>query len=204
MGAKITLYSTRVSCCWAHATIGVFKLMNTPDHLAFQTEESMSIHPPCAMIRQRGMTLSEMLVFLACFTVAIVFSAFLGSSHHWVFGIIALPLGFCATATVFGLLGEVAVRRGYSRLARTSGAVIRRSLIGGTLLGLPLAAVFYYLAVRGAIPTITGGWHRALVSACAFGTSVALTAAFFLMLRSGTTPNPSTTQQKGPSGEGPS
>jgi hypothetical protein len=129
------------------------------------------------------MTLFELLAALACITAGLFFSAYMGSSHHWVLGVMAFPLGFFAAATVSCLLGEVAIRRGYSRLCRTPGVLIRRSMIIGVITGLPAGALFYVLAVRGDIPTALGGWHRAGVSACAFGASVALTVAFFLMSR---------------------
>src|SRR2546422_1176477 len=143
----------------------------------------MSIRAPYSRNRQSAMTLSEMLVALACFIVGVFYSGYLGSSHHWVLGVIAFPLGFCAAATVYGLVGEIAVRRGYSRMGRTPGALIRRSMIVGVINGLPLGMAFYLLAVRGIIPTALGGWHRAGVSASSFGATVALTVAFFLMLR---------------------
>ena len=127
------------------------------------------------------MTLSELLVLLGCLVVALLLAGFLGSAHHWVVGVIALPLGFCAAAAIVGLLGEVAVRRGDSRMGRTPSEVIRRALVVGAVAGLALGSAFYCMTVRGTIPT-AAGWHSSLVSAFAFGASVALTVVFSLML----------------------
>ena len=127
------------------------------------------------------MTLSELFVFLGCLVVALLLAGFLGSSHHWAVGIITLPLGFCAAAAIFGLLGEVAVRRGYSRMGRTPSEVIRRALLVGTVVGLALGIAFYCMSVRGIIPT-AAGWHRSLVSAFVLGATAALTLVFSLML----------------------
>ncbi|MCX6903368.1 MAG: prepilin-type N-terminal cleavage/methylation domain-containing protein, partial [Verrucomicrobia bacterium] len=139
---------------------------------------------PYTRSRKAGMTLSEMLVCLACLVVALLVAGFLGSSHHWVVGVVSLPLGFCAAAAIFGLLGEVAVRRGYSRMGRTPGTAIRRSVVAGSVAGFALGLSFYSLVALGTIPT-AAGWHSSLASAAVFGASVALTVVFFLMLRHG-------------------
>lgn len=143
----------------------------------------MTIRFPSSKACKRAMTLVEMLVVLSCLITAISVSVYLGSSHHWIVAVIAFPVAFCSGMTVFGLLGEIAVRSGFSRMGRTPGTVICRSLVVGAIVGLTLGAAFYYLVDQGIIPTAAGGWHRAVISACAFGGSVALAVASFVMFR---------------------
>jgi hypothetical protein len=133
-------------------------------------------------LRSRGMTLAEVLIFLSCGSVAVLFSELLGSSHHWALGVVALPLGFCAAAMIFVLLGEIAVRLGYSPLRGTPWSVLQRSILVGLAAGLPAGVAFVGLTARGTIPT-TGAWLSDIISAASLGLSVALTVGFVFMAR---------------------
>ena len=140
-------------------------------------------HFPSARSSQSGTTFFELLMLIACAVVALGFSVYLASPHHWILGIVALPLGFCSTAYVIGMLGEVAVRCGYRRGGRTPSPLIWRSLFVGTILGIAVGFVFHFLATRGIIPRVLDSSHRPPVSAFLLGGSVALTFAFALTLR---------------------
>ena len=146
----------------------------------------MITQPPRTQRFQRGMNLFEMMVFVLCLSIALGFSGYMASSHHWIVGAISFPLAFFSTMYIIALMGEIAVRCGYSHRQRTSTALIRRSLAGGTIFGAVIGLVFYCLGIIGIIPTIVSSPHRLFMSACLFGASVALTSAFGFTIRHGT------------------
>jgi hypothetical protein len=67
-------------------------------------------------------TRSDLLVSYTCLTMGLLFSCYFRSTHHWVLGVVGFPLGFCAAAAVYGLLADVAVRCGYTRMRRSTDA----------------------------------------------------------------------------------
>jgi hypothetical protein len=143
----------------------------------------MTIRSPSARCSERGTTLVELLILIICAVAALGFSAYLASPHHWLLGIMAFPLGFFSAAYVVGMLGEIAVRRGYRRGGRTPSPLIWRSLFVGTILGVAVGFVFYLLAISGSLPTALDISHTRPVPAFLLGGSVALAVAFVLTLR---------------------
>ena len=143
----------------------------------------MTIRSPSAGCCQRGTTLVELLILTICAVVALSFSVYLASPHHWLLGIMAFPLGFCSAAYVMCMLGEIAVRRGYRRGGRTPSLLIWRSLFVGTILGVAVGFVFYLLAIGRILPTALDSSHTRSVPAFLLGGSVALAVAFVLTLR---------------------
>jgi Na+/H+-translocating membrane pyrophosphatase len=144
---------------------------------------TMTIRSPSARSSQSGTTFFELLMLIVCAVVALNFSVYLASPHHWLLGIVAFPLGFCSAAYVIGMLGEIAVRCGYRRGGRTPSPLIWRSLFVATILGVAVGFVFYFLVIRGIISTVLGSSHTRPVSAFLLGGSVALTVAFVLTLQ---------------------
>ena len=138
----------------------------------------MTIRPQSARSKQCGMNLFELIVFVVCVAIAANFSVYMASSHRWLVGVLAFPLGFCSAAYVISSLGEIAVRCGYRRAGRTPGILIRRSLLIGTICGVVMGGVFYCLGVLGIIPTVVHSAHRLFLSACLFGASVDFSFAF--------------------------
>lgn len=132
-----------------------------------------------------------LLVFIVGIVVAINFSAFLTSSHHWVVGVLGIPLGFCSAMYFYCMMGEVSVRLGYSRMGRTPTPLIQRSLVIGSIVGAVIGVVFYCLGVVGFIPTVVHAAHRVFFSACLFGLSVDCSVAFFYLLTQGSRANKS-------------
>ncbi len=145
----------------------------------------MTIRSPSAKSSQWGTTFFELLMLIVCAIVALSFSVYLASPHHWLMGIVAFPLGFCSAAYVIGMLGEIAVRCGYRRGGRTPSPLIWRSLFVGTILGVAVGFVLYFLAMGGTIPTVLGSSQTPPESAFFLGGSVALAVAFVLTLRGG-------------------
>ena len=126
------------------------------------------------------MTLAEAAVVTTAVAAGLMAAHYFNASYHWTLGIVALLLGFLSTLTAFGLVGELAVRQGYSRMGTTNTPVVRRALLIGAGTGVIFGGLFYFAATEHLFPSAPEQAH--LLAASLFSLIVALAVAFPVML----------------------